>query len=83
MPEFSAAVFKMKPGEVSGPVRTQFGYHLIKLLERRPASTATLDEAREQITAYLVGEKRRIATAKVVAGLREKAKIETFLPQAG
>ena len=81
MPEFSAAVFKMKPGEVGGPVRTQFGYHLIKLLERKPASTATLDEAREQITAYMVGEKRRIATAKVVAGLRDKAKIETFLPE--
>lgn len=83
MPEFSAAVVKMKPGEVGGPVRTQFGYHLIKLLERKPASTATLDEAREQIAAYLVAEKRRIATSKVVAGLRDRAKIETFLPKAG
>ena len=81
MPEISAAAFKLKPGEVSAPVRTQFGYHLIKVLEKKPANTATLDEARDQITAYLVREKRQQAVEKVVAGLREKAKIETFLPK--
>lgn len=35
VPEFEAVVFKMKPGEISKPVETQFGYHLIKLVDRR------------------------------------------------
>ena len=83
MPEFGAVAFKLKPGEVSTPVRTQFGYHLIKVLERKPASTATLSEAREQITAFLVSEKRQKAVAQVVKGLQEQSKIATFLPKAG
>ena len=82
MPELGAAAFKMKVGEVSDPVRTQFGYHVLKVLDRKTAHTATLDEARPAITAYLTQEKRQKAEAALLAGLREKAKIETFLPEA-
>ena len=82
MPELGTAAFKMKIGEVSGPVRTQFGYHIIKVLDRKPAHTATLDEARPAITAFLLQEKRQKAEAEVLTGLRAKAKIETFLPVA-
>jgi peptidyl-prolyl cis-trans isomerase C len=79
MPEFADAAFKLKVGEVSPPVRTQFGYHLIKLTDRKPAHTATLDEAREQITAYLQDEKRRVAIAKVLQQLKDAAKIQIYL----
>ena len=79
MPELGAAAFKMKVGEVSGPVQTQFGYHILKVLDRKTAHTATLDEARPAITAYLTQEKRQKAEAALLAELREKAKIETFL----
>ena len=57
MPEFADAAFKLKVGEVSAPVRTQFGYHLIKLTDRKPAHTATFDEARGQITDVPPGRK--------------------------
>ena len=80
MPELGAAAFKMKVGDVSGPVRTQFGYHIIKVLDRKPAHTAPLDEARPAITAFLTQEKRQKAETELLAGLRAKAKIETFLP---
>ena len=80
MPEFADAAFKLKVGEVSPPVRTQFGFHIIKVTDRKPAHTATFDEAHEQIDAYLHDEKRRTAVAKLIESLKDKAKIETFLP---
>ena len=80
MPEFADAAFKLKVGEVSPPVRTQFGFHFIKLTDRKPAHTASLSEVRDQITTYLQTEKRRAAVSSLVASLREKAKIEIFLP---
>ncbi len=79
MPEFADAAFKLKVGEVGGPVRTQFGYHLIKVTDRKPAHVATLDEARDQIASYLQDEKRRVAIAKVVQQLKDAAKIQIFL----
>jgi peptidyl-prolyl cis-trans isomerase C len=79
MPEFADAAFKLKIGEVSAPVRTDFGFHLIKLTDRKPAHTATLDEARDQIAAYLTDEKRRAAIAKLVQGLKDQADIKIFL----
>ncbi len=79
MPEFADAAFKLKVGEVSPPVRTQFGYHLIKLTDRKPAHIATLDESREQIAAYLQDEKRRVAIANLVQQLKDNAKIQNFL----
>lgn len=53
VPAFDEAVFALKPGEVSEVVRSQFGYHIIKLEEIKPATTQSLAEAREQITATL------------------------------
>lgn len=80
MPEFADVAFKLKVGEVSAPVRTQFGYHLIKATDHKAAHTASFDEAHEQIDAYLRDEKRRAAVANLIQSLKENAKIETFLP---
>ena len=79
MPEFADVAFKLKVGEISAPVRTQFGYHIIKVTDRKSAHTATFDEARDQITAYLKEQKRQAAVAKLVANLRDNAKIENFI----
>ncbi|HKE44066.1 MAG TPA: peptidyl-prolyl cis-trans isomerase [Steroidobacteraceae bacterium] len=48
---FADALFSMKPGEVRGPVRTQFGYHIIKLDEVKPGKQKTLQEARAEVEA--------------------------------
>ena len=79
MPEFADVAFKLKVGEVSPPVRTQFGFHLIKATDHQPAHHATFDEAKGQITTYLENEKRQAAVAELVKSLREKASIEVFL----
>jgi peptidyl-prolyl cis-trans isomerase D len=70
--QFEDAAFALKPGGVSTPVRTQFGYHIIKLEEQRPAAVRPLAEVRDQIKDKLVegmadAEGNRRATA-----LREK-----------
>ncbi|MBU4034538.1 MAG: peptidylprolyl isomerase, partial [Proteobacteria bacterium] len=69
---FEQAVFKMMPGDVSDVVETEFGFHLIKLEEKKPAKTVSFDEAKAKITAYLTQEK---VTGNIEAFLAEtKAK---------
>jgi peptidyl-prolyl cis-trans isomerase D len=53
VPEFDEAVFSMAPGEIRGPVKSQFGYHVIRLISKIPAHSKTFDEARPQLTAEL------------------------------
>ena len=78
---FDQAVFKMMPGEVSDIVETEFGYHLIRLEEKKPAKTVSFDEAKAKINAYLTQEK---VTANIEAFLAEakgKATIKILSPQ--
>ena len=81
VPEFEAAVKGMKPGEVAGPVKTQFGYHLILLQETRESAPPALDTVRPQIENQL----RQAALEAKLGELRAAAKVErpdTGLPPA-
>lgn len=78
VPEFEAAAFLLKANEVStAPVQSQFGWHVIKVTNRRPAPVPTFEEAAPQLRA---GEVDTIIEA-VIAGLRKGAKIEEFRPE--
>ena len=83
VPEFKAAALALKPGEVSAVVRTQFGLHLIKLEDKRPARTLTLAEARESIRNDLAlekaGEEVDALRKKVVAELNEGATFDDII----
>lgn len=79
---FDQAVFKMTPGEISDIVETEFGYHLIKLEEKKPAKTVSFDEAKAKITAYLTQEKITANIEAFIAEAKGKATIKILSPQA-
>ncbi len=72
VPPFAEAAFKLKAGEVSEPVQTQFGWHIIKVEDRRVGALPTFEEVRNEIETYIV----RRAQQEVVLNLRKDAKIE-------
>lgn len=72
VPEFEAAVVKLQPGEVSDPVQTQFGWHVVKLNDKRKAEAPEFAEVREE----LAEEMSRAAVEAKVAELTATAEIE-------
>jgi peptidyl-prolyl cis-trans isomerase C len=74
IPEFDKVVFAMKEGELSGAVKTQFGYHIIKLTGKRPAGIRSFAEAKEQIKAKLLPEKQQATFQKLKDELKKSAK---------
>ncbi len=61
--EFDQAAFAMQPGEISGPVKTQYGYHIIKLVDKKAATTKTLAEVRQQLNERLAYERAQAQAA--------------------
>ena len=75
VPEFSDAAFKLKPGEITtAPVKSQFGWHIIKVEDRRMAPPPTYDEAKNQIRQQMEQED----VVKVVESLKKGATVKRF-----
>ena len=72
VPEFSAVAFSLEPGKISDPVKSQFGWHVIKVEEKRNRKPPDFDQVKGQIETYVT----RKAQADYVAKLREGAKVE-------
>lgn len=76
VPEFNNKVFSMKVGTVSGPVKTQFGYHVIYLEDKRPAKNLAFTEVKSFIEQRLKMEKFKDTIKDKMAALQKKATIK-------
>jgi peptidyl-prolyl cis-trans isomerase C len=72
VPEFSEVAFRLDKGQISEPVKTQFGWHVIKVEDKRVKPAPKFDEVKPQIEQYVT----RKAQAELVQSLRASAKIE-------
>jgi peptidyl-prolyl cis-trans isomerase D len=87
VPEFDKAAFSMKPGEISDLVKTQYGYHIIKVTDKKDATTKSIDEVRAQIEDQIKwdraqNEAQRVAD-DVAKSLKQPADIDTVAKGRG
>jgi len=78
VPEFSNTAFKLEKGQISEPVKTQFGWHVIKVEDKRAKPMPKFEEVKTQIENYVT----RKAQAELVQKLRAEAKIEKMYTTA-
>jgi peptidyl-prolyl cis-trans isomerase C len=78
VPEVADAAFKLEPGQVSDPVKSQFGWHIIKVEGKRTKTFPPFEQVKDQ-AARFVAQKAQTA---LIASLRDKAKIERFAEEA-
>jgi peptidyl-prolyl cis-trans isomerase C len=79
VPEFDQAAFSLPVGQLSGIVTTQFGYHIVKVTEKKPPHTVPFEEALAQIKQYLEQDKKQKAADAFVDGLKKKSKIDILI----
>jgi len=78
VPAFSKVAFELKKGEISGPVHTQFGWHVIKVEDKRIKPPPKFEDVKDQLVNYV----QRKAQAEMIQKLRAAAKIEKFYKTA-
>ena len=79
VPEFEKAAFELKnPGDVSEPVKTQFGWHIIKLEERIPESPMPFEQVKSRLLQELQEQKTQTLLQEKAKALEEKYKVERF-----
>jgi peptidyl-prolyl cis-trans isomerase C len=81
-PAYENAAWSLAVGQASGLIRTSFGYHIIKVTDKKKAGQATLEEVRTQLTNFLKDQKRASELDNLVKDLRQKAKITFSIPAA-
>ncbi|HEV7402432.1 MAG TPA: peptidylprolyl isomerase [Chthoniobacteraceae bacterium] len=80
VPEFANAAFALKKDAISNPVRSQFGYHIIKVTDRKDSEALKLEDVKPKLVAYLQAQEQKKATAKMLQDLRAGAEVKVNLP---
>jgi len=81
--EFEAAAFAAAPGEVTGPVKTTYGYHVIKVYSKSPAGTISFEEMKPKLLAEQREKAQRDAFEGLIADLRKQATVRVLYKPEG
>lgn len=79
VPPFDQAAFSLKPGEISDVVTTQFGYHIIKVIERKDATMVPYEKVQPRIVEFLTDQKKKQRVDAFIEEARTRAKIEVLV----
>ena len=82
VPAFEDVAFSLEPGEISEPVSTVFGVHILKLEDRKESRLLPLDEVREQLRDYIREQKMEAAVEAKIDELRAAADVQVLIPLA-
>ena len=87
VPEFDKVAFSLKPGEISDLVKSQYGYHIIKVTDKKAATTKTLDEVRAQIEDQIKWDRAQTEAQRIAddvgKSLKKPADIDTVAKERG
>jgi peptidyl-prolyl cis-trans isomerase C len=79
VPALETAAFAAKPGTLTPVIETEYGYHLVNVIEFKAGGKAPVEKAKPDIKAFLERQKKQDATRKYLEGLKGKAKIEVVM----
>ena len=79
VPAFSEAAFSLKPGEISDVVTTEFGLHILKVVDRKPPSTVPYEQVSARIIEFLSTQKKQEHARQFIEDARKRAQIEVLV----
>jgi peptidyl-prolyl cis-trans isomerase C len=78
VPEFETVAFSLQPGQLSGVIKSQFGYHVIKVTAKQPEKTIPFDEIKDQLKQMLLADKHKERFDTILRDLKEKNKVVIY-----
>ncbi|MBI4687930.1 MAG: peptidylprolyl isomerase [Nitrospirae bacterium] len=76
VPEFEQAAFSLKPSDVSSPVKSRFGFHIIKVTDKKEGAKLEFEQVKEAIKRRITVEKQKVLFETFVEGLKKESKID-------